>query len=116
MKNVVKWNLASLLFAGLFAANVNGAFVTGTILLERLNGDAGDKNNAIGYIVAIADEGEDKSRPQPRGTCFAIPNGVSSGQLAERVRKFLDRNPAIRGDVASNLVKASLSEAFPCRK
>ena len=116
MRNVVKRRPAVLLLAALLTTQANGAFVTGTVLLERLKGDVAEKNNAIGYIVAIADEGEDKSRPQPRGTCFSIPNGVPSGELAERVRKFLDRNPAIRGDVASNLVKASLSEAFPCRK
>jgi hypothetical protein len=74
----------TLLSVSLYAP-VHAEFMTGRTLLARMNGDATDRANAVGYVVGVADS--------LMGTYSCPPHGLTSGQLAKQVREVLEANP-----------------------
>ena len=46
--------------------------------------------------------------------CF--PPGVTAGQTADVVKRFLGQHPERRHEAAAGLVAQALSEAFPCKQ
>lgn len=69
-----------------------------------------------GYVIGIVDtiEAMQESRLLP-ADALCIPEGVTKGQLADVVTRYLADHPAQRHDEAGNLVPEALKRAFPCR-
>ncbi len=91
------------------SAQQKQAFESGNELYEQCGYEAvaGSTYGAycIGYIAAIADSFN--------GVLIHIPPGATEGQMVDVVVQFLQANPAIRNDCASDLVFAALQGAFP---
>lgn len=105
---------------GLYAGGAAATYLDGNTLLQRLHDPAGsfERAIAIGYIAGIVDNFEYAQRYQglTSGFCFAVPESVSSLQLADITRLWLERTPQHRHYGAAGLVAAALQEAYPCKK
>jgi hypothetical protein len=88
-------------------APVHAEFMTGRTLLARMNGDATDRANAVGYIIGVADS--------MMGTYSCPPHGLTSGQLASEVRKVLIDNPDKLMASADVFVQSVMLQ-WPCSK
>lgn len=95
----------------------NAGFDTG----NRLHDDCASENYfnrgyCAGYIVGIVDtvESMQASGVLPK-SALCIPEGVTKGQLADVVEKFLADNPVLRNQAAGSLVPQALNAAFPCK-
>ena len=65
----------------------------------------------LGYVMGVAElAGQGSVKPR---ACFSAQ--VTSGQMVDVVRQWLDRNPARRHLPAAGLVATALQQAFPCR-
>jgi hypothetical protein len=93
---------ATLLTLSLYA---NAEFMTGRTLLARMNGDAADRANAVGYIVGVADT--------LMGEVSCPPHGLTSGQLASEVRKVLEENPD-KLSVSADVFVHAVMLKWPC--
>jgi hypothetical protein len=94
-----------------------GSNLTGNDLLERCSASASANpiqwGVCLGYVVAIADAlGQGRPINGARA-CFAAD--VTSGQLMDVVRQWLERNPAKRHINGAALVVTALQQAFPCK-
>ena len=96
----------TLLSVSLYAP-VHAEFMTGRTLLARMNGDATDRANAVGYIIGVADS--------MMGTHSCPPHGLTSGQLASEVRKVLIDNPDKLMASADVFVQSVMLQ-WPCTK
>ena len=68
-----------------------------------------------GYIVGIVDTIEAlQARGKLPATALCVPDGVTKGQLADVVRKYLEENPQRRHADAGRLVPEALNAAFGC--
>lgn len=85
----------------------NAEFMTGRTLLARMNGDATDRANAVGYIIGVADS--------LMGEVSCPPHGLTSGQLAAEVRKLLIDNPDKLSASADVFVHTVMLQ-WPCTK
>ncbi|CAB5219052.1 hypothetical protein UFOVP229_23 [uncultured Caudovirales phage] len=88
-------------------APVQAEFMTGRTLLARMNGDATDRANAVGYIVGVADS--------LMGTYSCPPHGLTSGQLAKQVKDVLEANPE-RLMASADVFVQSVMLQWPCSK
>lgn len=96
----------TLLTLSLYAP-AHAEFMTGRTLLARMNGDATDRANAVGYIIGVADS--------MMGTYSCPPHGLTSGQLASEVRKVLIDNPDKLMASADVFVQSVMLQ-WPCSK
>lgn len=62
----------------------------------------------FGYVTSAYD-----SMMLDRFTC-PKSRGVSAQQLVDVVKQFLQKNPAVRNQAASGLVRVAIGEAFDC--
>lgn len=69
-----------------------------------------------GYVTGIVDtiEAMQASGVLP-ANALCIPEGVTKGQLADVVERFLADRPERRHHEAGSLVPEALAAAFPCR-
>ena len=105
--------IAALLTTATFP--IHAAFMNGNDLLENLNGTVSEKWYATGYIVGIADGAERAKKLGIKGEwCFSLPK-VTSTQVADVVRLWLEKNPASRHHLASGQVSSALAESYPCK-
>jgi len=105
--------IAALLTVATFP--IQASFVNGNDLLTNLNGSASDKWYATGYIAGIVDGTENAKKLGGKGGwCFSLP-AVTSQQVADVVRLWLEKNPASRHYLAAGQVSAALAESFPCK-
>ena len=105
--------IAALLTTATFP--IYAGFMDGNELLASLNGTVSEKWFATGYIVGIADGAERAKKLGIKGeSCFSLPK-VTSTQVADVVRLWLEKNPASRHFLASGQVSAALAESFSCK-
>lgn len=97
-----------------------GYFVSGNELYAMLN-DQFRKNQAYGYIEAIADAEDNEKKGLLLGIglnriFFCVPDQATVGQLADVVKVSLEKYPADRHLPAADLVRAAFYGAWPCPK
>ena len=108
MRKVTYWIISCMLLPGhAFTAN----FLNGNDLLEKCNTQLDIV--CIGYINAVAYAMNDGNAVNGFKAC--IPLGVTARQIKDIAVRYLIKRPAAPNYVASNLVAAALSQAFPCR-
>ena len=104
-------------FLLLGAAPAGAANLTGNDLLERCSASASANpiqwGVCLGYVVAIADA-LGQGRPI-NGLRACLAPDVTSGQMMDVVRQWLERNPARRHINGAALVVTALQQAFPCK-
>jgi hypothetical protein len=109
--------LAAALLLLSAAPAVAGSNLTGNDLLERCSASASDNpiqwGVCLGYVMAVADL-LGQGRPI-NGARACIAADVTSGQLMDIVRQWLQRNPARRHLNGAALVAVALQQAFPCK-
>ena len=106
--------LALVLIATPAAAGSN---LTGNDLLDRCSASASANpiqwGVCLGYVMGIADA---LALGRPLNGARACPAAdVTSGQMMDVVRQWLERNPAKRHMNGAALVAIALQQAFPCR-
>ena len=111
------FGLAAAFLALVAAPAVAGSNLTGNDLLERCSASATENpiqwGVCLGYVAAIADA---LGQGRPINGVRACPaRDVTSGQMMDVVRQWLERNPARRHLTGSVLVAAALQQAFPCK-
>jgi len=97
--------LASLLC---FSVSANAAFLTGNNLYERMNGSEADRDFALGYVVGVFDATQNVHH------CAGAR--VTSGQMRDLAKKFIEEMPSVRDMPADLLVTAILAQTYPCQK
>lgn len=110
-------SLTAFMLLTLTSVAVNAGFDSGNRLYEDCSGETYfNRGYCGGYIVGIVDtiESMQSSGLLPKNA-MCIPEGVTKGQLADVVTKYLADNPAIRHGDAGNLVPEALNAAFPCQ-
>jgi hypothetical protein len=105
---VFLWMSAS---AGL--AGEMGYFETG-YTLKKLSQDEGafGRGVFVGYVVGVADR-LGAGKVNGYNACIQSEN-VSTGQLKDIVKRYLNDHPQSLQYIGSSLVAAALSESFPC--
>jgi len=96
-----------LLAALFFASSANAAFLDGNALLSKMNGDTPHKMQAIGYIQGVHDAMESVN--------VCAPANVTSGQIFDMVKNYLENVPANRHLSAEVIVGHILINAWPCK-
>lgn len=101
---------AKLIAATAVAALCTSAFaefVTGNLLLQRMNSDsAADRTMALGYVAGVHDVTE--------GIVQCSGNNVTLGQVRDIAKQYLVNNPSVRDMSAHLMVGVALQQAFPC--
>ena len=105
--------LAVLLMCFSTVTSSAGGFLDGNKLLELLKEQSGeDRAAGVAYVLGVVDA-LNKQRTQYK-QCFALPERVTSTQVADVVQQFLERNPSGRHFQGANLAASALETAFPC--
>jgi hypothetical protein len=111
------FGLAIALLAMSATPAVAGTNLTGNDLLERCSASASANpiqwGVCLGYVMAVADL-LGQGRPVS-GVRACVSADVTSGQLMDVVRQWLERNPARRHINGAALVAVALQQAFPCK-
>lgn len=89
-------------------------FIDGNELLRLLQTSGQPRSAGMLYVMGVADA-VDRQRTKYK-QCFAIPEKVTAGQMADVVQQFLEKNPSGRHFKAADLVASALEDAFPCPK
>ena len=117
MRRGLFFGLAIALLAMSAAPATAGSNLTGNDLLERCSASASDNpiqwGVCLGYVMAVADL-LGQGRPI-NGARACVATDVTSGQLMDVVRQWLERNPARRHINGAALVAVALQQAFPCK-
>lgn len=108
---------AALALTALFPMKSRANFVNGNDLQGWCQSQSkADQGICRGFVVGVIDMIQ--SGKQGRGlkvdVCF--PESITLAQAMDVATKWLTNHPQNRHFVASDLVKASMEEAFPCRK
>jgi len=84
-------------------------FFTGNKLYAyMLSDNSAERSMAIGFVTGMHDAIE--------GDVHCSGAEVTTGQIRDVVKKYLEKNPSIRDMGSSLLVSMALAEAFPCAK
>ena len=99
----------SLLMAALLVSNVaNASFITGNMLLEKMNSqDSVEKAFVLGYVAGVFDTLDELIH------CNAPPS-VTAGQVRDIIKKYIESNPVTRNKSADLLIGAALGQIWPC--
>ena len=89
-------------------ATAHAEFKDGNALLNDMNGSHGKQMNALGYVSGVADALMDIT--------FCPPSNVTTGQIYDMVKIYLDAYPATRHMTGDSIVNRVLSTAWPCAK
>jgi hypothetical protein len=106
--NTARFLLISILF---LSGNIlaQGIFKTGNSLLADLrNTDSIDRMIGMGYVLAVHDASS--------GISVCSPKGITTGQVMEVVKKYLEDNPAHLHRDADVLALKALQVSWPCPK
>lgn len=97
--------------AALFAVTLiaHAEFFTGNTLYSRMLSDNSiEKTMALGFVAGVHDATE--------GEIHCSGATVTTGQVRDVVKLFLEKSPSIRDMAATLLVSMALNEAFSCKK
>ena len=85
-----------------------GSFYDGNKLLQLMNSDvAYERGVAMGYVAGVLDLGD--------GILFCTPTPpITTGQGRDVVKQYLEQNPAIRNNVANDLLVGLFRKLWPC--
>lgn len=98
-----------ILCVALAAGHAHAFFYDGNDLLRRLNSDDEVVQMvALGYVAGVSDAN--------KGRTHCMPNNVTTGQLRDMVRNYLNNNPAERHYTAHSIVREVLASVFPCSR
>jgi hypothetical protein len=106
--------------AGLAPATAGAAFYTGDELYRVCTAAKGDKAyieqtyECIAYITGAVDAFSTARRVTKVRSC--IPEGVTISRLRGATMAFLEENPKLRSEPASDLVFAATRKQWPCPK
>jgi hypothetical protein len=96
----------AILCLALVAGTAHAEFLDGNKLLSDMKGSHGFQMSALGYVMGVADS--------IQSVTACVPPSVTSGQVLDMVRNYLEANPAIRHFTADVIVTDVLKRAFPC--
>lgn len=98
---------AAALILALMASSAQAQFLTGNDLFERMNGQPAQVNNAVGYIMGVADA--------EVGSLWCPPPSVTVRQVFDMTKQFLEAVPEKRHESASAFVMATVRVTWPCK-
>lgn len=98
---------AAALILALVTSSAHAQFVDGNELFARMNGNAAQVNNAVGYVMGVADA--------ELGTLWCPPANVTVRQVFDMTKQFLEAVPEKRHENASAFVIAAVRTNFPCK-
>lgn len=101
MKKVIA---ASLL--ALCATAQSAVFWDGNRLYGKMSGDYGDRMQALGYVMGVADAADTLQ--------VCAPMNSTAGQTLDVVKQYLEQFPAIRHLSADIIVARALERVWPC--
>jgi len=84
-------------------------YVSGNKLLALKN----DRLAFMMYVVGVLDR-DNGTQYSWTGFKYCIPDGVTQGQAADIVVRYLEDNPSDRHFSAAYLVRAAFLKAYPC--
>lgn len=120
MKNLVLLFVAAFLFVAspVMAKNYK-AYVNGRDLIERCDTEYSPTTrhtlpNCLGYIAAVVDLHESLVRADAAKPLFCKPERHDLTEMHKVVCNFLNENPKLLLNNASDLVSQALAELFPC--
>jgi hypothetical protein len=105
--------LVSLYCFAAFAQTPTGAFVSGNRLHEWYEGGDVSKLRAMAYVLGAADTLTSVQAVQKR-CVFIAPPDMTSGQVIDIVRLYLQKHPERRHYGADGIVYEALADAWPC--
>jgi hypothetical protein len=88
------------------AGSAQAEFLDGNKLLSDIKGSHGFQMSALGYVMGVADA--------IQNAVACVPPSVTSGQVLDMVRNYLEATPAVRHLTADMIVTHVLKQAFPC--
>jgi len=83
-------------------------FFSGNTLLSRMNGDANERIQALGYIQGVSDAYV--------RIVFCPPENVTAGQLYDMMKNYLTNNPVSRNRTADAIIAEAFGQVWPCAK
>ncbi len=86
--------------------SAHAEFLDGNKLLSDMKGSHGFQMSALGYVMGVADA--------IQGAVACVPPSVTSGQVQDMVRNYLDNTPASRHHTGDVIVGHVLKSAWPC--
>jgi hypothetical protein len=99
--------LAMLLCVPMMA---HAEFFTGNDLLTKMNGDAADRIQAIGYVQGVFDVYVHVTICPPNGG-----RDITAGQIRDMIKNYLTNSPATRHKTAESLIHEALKGVWPCQ-
>ena len=91
----------------LATTTAHAQFVDGNELLARMNGNPAQVNNAVGYVMGVADA--------ELGTIWCPPANVTVRQVFDLTKGVLEAVPEKRHESGSAFVMAAVRMTFPCK-
>ena len=85
-----------------------GTFWYGNKLHNKLQGNTLEQMQALGYIMGVSDALDTAT--------VCAPTNVTSGQLNDIIKNYLENTPAVRHLAADSLISAVLGRVWPCDK
>ncbi len=67
---------------------------------------------SIGYLSGVVDSGKNGLN----GFKYCVPEAVTTRQISDVVKKWLEDHPATRHHAAPGLIAAALEASFPCEQ
>jgi hypothetical protein len=96
--------IAMLLFV---PAMAQAEFFSGNDLLNKMNGDAYERMQAIGFVQGVFDVYV--------SVTFCPPSNVTAGQIRDMIKNYLTNSPATRHKTAESLINEALKGVWPCQ-
>ena len=99
----------SCLFGSLNVYADGPAFFSGNDLHRLLISDIdAERSRAMGFVIGVVDSHMNKK-------IFCLPNGITTGQLIDVVKKNDAQNPEVRHYSAYSNAVVAIAKAFPCK-
>jgi hypothetical protein len=90
------------------SAPASAQFMSGNLLLSRMNGNEADRIMALGYVMGVTDAGD--------RVYHCAPATITAGQVRDMALQYLRANPENRHLSADLLITGLLINAWPCPK
>ena len=85
-----------------------GTFWDGNKLYSKLRGETMEQMQALGYIMGVSDAVDTVT--------VCSPTTVTSGQMLDIMKQYLESTPTVRHLPADTLIKVVLGRVWPCDK